>query len=464
MRIIPGVVLVLLVAAFICSGARADAIDDYARAQLEKQHIPAMAVAVVRDGKPVKVQAYGVANVEHGAPATADTVFQLASVTKQFTATAVMLLAEEGKLSLDDPVSKYVEDLPEAWRPVTIRQLLNHTSGIKGYTSAAEYRARSNTDATPREVLALVADAPLEFAPGQRHGYSNTGYYLLGLVIEKAGGVPYGEYVRAKIFEPLGMRASRLNRLSDVIPGRADGYSFRDGELRNARPPSMDWPYAAGALTSTANDMARWLAALQEGKVMSHEALAQMWSPTKLADGNTAPYGFGWQINEHRGNRTVLHGGGIEGFTTMVLLFPEERLGVVVLLNADRTNPSRIAHDIAGIVDPSLARVPAVAIEDKDPDVTDTLRDVFTRGADGTLDGSLFGPELWRDISATLKAKPDAIRSLGRLQRLETLERRGEKKTGRQFKYRAAFEHRTMLVNLHFDAEGKIVLMNLEQE
>jgi len=453
-----------LLAVLVVPFARADSIDDYARAQLEKHNVPAIALAVVRDGKPVKVQAYGLANVEHDVPATADTVFQLASVTKQFTAAAVMRLVEEGKLSLDDPVSKHVDDLPEPWRPVTVRQLLNHTSGIKGYTSAKEYRSRSNNDATAKEVLGLVADAPLEFKPGERHDYSNTGYYLLGLVIERASGAKYGEYVKAKIFEPLGMRSSRLNRLDDVIPHRADGYSFRDGAVKNARPPSMDWPYSAGALASTANDMAKWVAALQDGKVVSPASQSQMWSPTKLADGGKAPYGFGWQTGEHRGKRTVSHGGGIEGFSTMVLLFPEDRVGVVVLMNSDRTNPGRVAQDVAGLVDPSLARVVAAAIEDKDPEATALLRDVLARAADGTLDGKKFSPELWLAISAALKAQSDAVKSLGKLQKLEPLEREASGGTARRFKYRAAFEHRTMLIHFHLNDEGKIVLMNLEQE
>jgi CubicO group peptidase (beta-lactamase class C family) len=441
--------------------ARGDSIDDFAAAQLARHHVPGMAVAVVKDGKPVKVKGYGLADVGRNVPVTSETVFQLASVTKQFTAAAVMLLVEDGKVSLEDPVSRHVDDLPEAWRNVTVRQLLNHTSGIPSYTSSPKYERMSFDDVKPEDVFKLVRDKPLEFEPGARHVYSNTGYYLLGMVVGRAGGRPYGQFVAERIFRPLGMDRSRLNDLKADIPDRALGYSLRDEKARPARSPSMTWPFAAGALASTAADMAKWVATLPEAKVISRESLEQCWTRATLNDGKTADYGFGWQVGEHRGKRTVFHGGGIPGFATMVLLFPDDRMGVVVLMNADGANPDDVAHGIAALIDPAYAKAPPKpAIEDKDPKVTALLRDVLKRGADGTLDGGPFTPQLWQMVSESMKAQPEAIKSLGKLESVDLLER-SEKDGMRTFDYRATFAHRTLHIGLDVGADGKIARMQL---
>jgi CubicO group peptidase (beta-lactamase class C family) len=316
-------------------------------------------------------------------------------------------------------------------------------------------------DVKPGDVFKLVRDKPLEFEPGARHAYSNTGYYLLGMVIGHAGGKPYGQFVADRIFRPLGMNDSRLNDLRAEIPRRALGYSLRDEEAKPARSPSMTWPFAAGALASTAADMARWVAALPDGKVISGELLRQCWARAKLNDGKTADYGFGWQIGEHRGKRKIFHGGGIPGFATMVLLFPDDRVGVVVLMNADGTDPDGVAHGIAGLIDPAYAKAPPkAAIEDRDPNVTALLRDVLRRGADGTLDGSPFTPGLWELISASIKAQPDAIKSLGKLESLDLLAR-SEKGGVRTFEYRATFKHRTLQVGMDLDRDGKVARLEL---
>ena len=234
MEITARVVSLVVSLLVLCPPAvRADPIDDYVAGELAKHHVPGIAIAVVKDGKPVKVKGYGLADVEHGVPVTADTVFQLASVTKQFTAAAVMLLVEDGKLSLEDAVSKHVDDLPEAWRKVTVRQLLNHTSGIPNYTSSPDYERMSFDDVKPEDVFKLVRDKPLEFEPGARHAYSNTGYYLLGMVIGHAGGKPYGQFVAERIFRPLGMDRSRLNDLKAEIADRRWG--TRCGTRRRSR-------------------------------------------------------------------------------------------------------------------------------------------------------------------------------------------------------------------------------------
>ena len=197
------------------------AIDDYIQDRMRKSHIPGVSIAIIHDGKVVLARGYGMANVELSVPATENTVYQLASVTKTFTATAIMMLVQEGKLGLDDKINALLPDLPTAWSEVTIRHLLNHTSGIKSYTSVRDFFKTARKDYTQREILDLVAKVPVEFAPGEKWNYNNTGYFLLGMVIEKETGKKYGDYLDERIFKPLGMTQTRVNDLHAVIPNRA---------------------------------------------------------------------------------------------------------------------------------------------------------------------------------------------------------------------------------------------------
>jgi CubicO group peptidase (beta-lactamase class C family) len=288
------------------------------------------------------------ADVELGAPVGADSIFRIGSVTKQFTAAAVMRLVEAGKISLDATVQTYVPDFPVKEWPVTVRHLLTHTSGIWSYTDDEKFMGRdSSLELTPAELVATFADRPLEFEPGTKFRYSNSAYYLLGVVVEKASGKPYASYVQDELFAPLGLSHTRYESNVDIIPGRAQGYTIKDGKLANDKPIGADVPGAAGSLLSTASDLVRWEIALSGGKVVKPESYTQMTTPAVLSGGKPTHYGFGLGIDDWEGRRRVSHGGGIFGFTSMLLTLPDDGITVAVLSNSDAMNPGKVADVVA---------------------------------------------------------------------------------------------------------------------
>lgn len=333
---------------------RADEVDDYVKAQMQKQRIPGLSLAVVKNGKTVKAAGYGLANVELNVAASPETVYQSGSVGKQFTAAAVMLLVEEGKIALDDPAAKYLADTPQSWKEITVRQLLTHTSGI---ANLAPTEINHRLDYTDEELLKKAIAQPLASPPGERWSYSNTGYILLGMIIKKATGKFYGDVLRERIFAPLKMDAARVISEADIIPNRAAGYHIIKGELKNQPyvSPSLNRT-ADGTLYLTVGDLAKWDAALDTEKLFKKASLEQMWMPVKLTDGKTHPYGFGWFINDVRGHRLVEHGGGWQGFTTHIARYTDDNLTVIVLANAFPADPSGIAHGIAEFYIPELRR------------------------------------------------------------------------------------------------------------
>lgn len=288
-------------------------------------------VLVMREGKVLFAQGYGLANRELKVPNRPEFVYRIGSVTKQFTAAAVMTLVEEGKVGLDAPIGTYLPDLPETWRPATVRQLLQHTSGIPSYTDGPEYGAHMREDLPGLALLkTLVWSKPMDFASGTRWRYNNTGYYLLGLLVEKVGGQPYAAYLQARFFGPLGLSHTRYGTESEFIPGMVAGYGPGG---KPAAYLSMTQPYAAGSLVSTAEDVARWTLALHAGKVVKPESLALMTTPTRTADGTEHPYGFGLSFRTSQGRRLIGHGGGINGFVCQVEADPAAKTVAVVLCN-----------------------------------------------------------------------------------------------------------------------------------
>ncbi|HLK60919.1 MAG TPA: serine hydrolase domain-containing protein [Chthonomonadaceae bacterium] len=336
---------------------RADKVDDYIKRQMETRHIPGVSVAVVRAGKPILLRGYGLANVEANMPATKDTVYQLASVTKQFTATAVMILVQERKISLDAKITTYLSDLPTAWNQVTVRNLLTHTSGIKSYTNIPPRPDLSTVlrkDRTPMELISTVAEEPLEFPPGERWDYSNTNFILLGVLIEKMSGKSYGDFLKERIFTPLGMTATRVNNLYDIIKNRAAGYSFKDGRLYNGEYVSPTGAFSAGALVTTVVDMTKWDAALYSDLILPQPVLQQMWRPTKLNNGSFANYGFGWSVDTYYDRKLIEHGGGIPGFSTQICRFVDDKLTIIVLTNLDTGDANTLAKGIASLYLPAF--------------------------------------------------------------------------------------------------------------
>jgi len=284
-------------------------------------------VLVAKGDRVLLDKGYGSANLEWNIPNAPSTKFRLGSVTKQFTAASVLLLQERGKLSVTDPVSKYLSDLPAAWSKITIFQLLNHTSGIPNFTAAKEYESIEPFSKKPMEVVALVKDKPLEFESGSRFNYSNTGYVLLGALIEKVSGESYDAFLRKNIFDPLGMKDSGYDWNATVLPNRAAGYARGKNGVTNASYINMSVPQGAGALYSTTGDLLRWQRALYEGKLLSPASLEAMTTPYQSG------YGFGLGIQQKDGGKEVGHGGGIPGFATEVHYRMGDKISVIVLSN-----------------------------------------------------------------------------------------------------------------------------------
>jgi D-alanyl-D-alanine carboxypeptidase len=387
------------IAIFAITTGHADEVDRYVQSRLKGDKVPGASVAVLRNGKIIKARGYGLADVELNVPATENTVYQWASVTKQFTAAAIVLLAEEGKVRFDDTMSRYYTNAPAAWSNVTVRQLLTHTSGIKSYTSLPGFFRTVRKDYAPEELLDLVRGEPLDFAPGEKWNYNNTGYFLLGLIIENASGKTYGDFLAERIFRPLGMDTARVNDQFEIVPNRATGYNVRSNKVFRSEFVSPSQPYAAGALIGTVLDLAKWDAALYTDKLFSAAVRERIWTPVKLNNGKTAPYGFGWSVGELRGHPFVAHGGGIHGFSTYIARFVEDTLTVIVLMNGG-ADPGSVAHGVAGQYLPGLTLASIKPPKkDPDPDLTDRLKQSLFHLAekkDSDLITSGFREDYWR--------------------------------------------------------------------
>ncbi len=294
---------------------------------------PGAAVAVRLGGRTIHVGGYGLANIEWGAPNDADTVFRIGSITKQFTAAAILKLAEGGALQIDDPIERHLADYPVGERRITVRHLLNHTSGIKSFTSLPSYVPEMSREKTLSGLIDVFKDLPPDFQPGEKFLYNNSGYVLLGAIIERCSGKDYATFLQETFFAPLGMASTRYLHGRPVTPRRAAGYQREGHTVFNAAPISMSWPHAAGALGSTVNDLLRWDAALRGGAVVSPASYAAMTTPNRLNDGSPVDYGFGLRMARYRDRPLVGHAGGINGFLTNLLHWPGEDLTVLVLSN-----------------------------------------------------------------------------------------------------------------------------------
>jgi D-alanyl-D-alanine carboxypeptidase len=341
-------IALLALAAGADAGAPAGALDATLRASFPADE-PGV-VALVRRGTEVLLRrGYGLADREAGKPLEPEHVLRIGSVTKQFTAAAVMLLVESGKVSLDDEIGKYVPSYNRAG--VTVQRLLSHTAGVPSYTDRPGWIGRMAQDLGPEQILASFKDLPLEFAPGQRWRYSNSGYYLLGLLIEKVSGQSYPQFLATHIFQPLGMKHTGYGDDPALGP-LARGYERSGGRrIEPAATISMRQPFSAGGLRSTVDDLARWDAAISAGKLLSSKGWQRVFTPVRLPDGKDSRYGFGWFIRDEQGHRIEEHGGGIPGFNSEILRDPDEQVVVVLLANSlpAATNLAFLAKRLRGI-------------------------------------------------------------------------------------------------------------------
>jgi len=342
-----------------------------------KRTEPGAAVLVARKGRGIFRKAYGMADLELGVPMQPNMVFRLGSITKQFTAVAILMLAEQGKLALSDEITVFLPDYPTHGHKITIEHLLTHTSGIKSYTDMPEWFPLWRKDLTVQELIDMFKNQPMDFAPGERWKYSNSGYILLGTIIEKASGKPYPQFVQEHIFKPLGMKHSGYDDSARIIPRRVHGYSKGTDSYINAPYLSMTQPYAAGALISSVDDLAIWDKSLYINKLLRPETLQRAFQPYRLADGQSTAYGYGWAITSYEGHTFVEHGGGINGFLGHALRIPQERIFVAILTNRDSPlpMPDTLALKIAALMIGQPYREPrAIAL---DPNMFDAYVGVY---------------------------------------------------------------------------------------
>lgn len=338
---ISGLLTVIVLASH---AARADRVDDYIKSEMAGRQIPGVALAVIQNGKTIKTAAYGLANLELSAPVKPETVFEIGSITKQFTAAGILLLAQDGKLSVDDKIVTHLENAPGTWTNVTIRHLLTHTSGIKSYTGLDGFELTRHL--TQPQFIQAIGRQPLEFQPGDSWKYSNTGFSLLGYIIENVSGRNYWDFMRERIFQPLSMRAT-TNRLPGlIIPNRASGYEQTNHLLIN-RDYDLTEVFSAGAIASTVGDLAKWNVALDGETVLKTVSKEQMWTVAKLNDGKPTQYGFGWFLEAVEGHKNIGHGGSTSGFSATIQRFPDDKLAVIILTNTDEQIATTLARKIA---------------------------------------------------------------------------------------------------------------------
>ena len=448
-------------------------VDAFVQDELHKQRIPGAAVGVYRDGKLTKAQGYGLANVEWDAAVTPDTIFQSGSVGKQFAATAVMMLVEEGKVGLDDPIKKYFPDAPDTWNDIKVHNLLSHTSGLGEYETGARTKVGGpfymRLDYSEDELYKRITEMPMDFKPGEDWSYRNTNYVLLGILIHKVTGKFYGDFLQERIFKPLGMSRTRIISEADIIPRRSAGYQLVKGELKNQDwvSPSLN-STADGALYFTVEDLQKWDAALYTERLLKKASLDRMWTVEKLNNGqpNKAHYGFAWEINNVNGHRVIEHGGAWQGFTTYIARYVDDRLTVVALTNLDsgHSNPKKITSGVAAIYNPALKPVEEKPIEDKEPQVTQMVKELVRGIADGKAKPEQFTEEMRKRLFPDeMQELGPALKEFGELKGLELMERMEENER-RNYRYRATFSNLTLMISVGLAKDDKIARLNFSEE
>jgi D-alanyl-D-alanine carboxypeptidase len=341
--------LIIPVLLLVLAATRADRVDDYIKGEMQKRHIPGLELAVIKAGKTTKVGGYGLANVELNVPVRPETIFKIGSVSKQFIASGIMLLVDEGRIGLDDKISKYLEGTPETWKDISVRRLLTHTSGIvREAPGFNPYKIQSDAD-----VIRTAYPLPLRFTPGEKWEYCNVGYFSLAEIIRVVSGKPWSEYLAERIFRPAGMASTRTTTADEIVEGRAGSYDWKDGKLWNADELIALRP--SGAFLSNVLDLARWDAALYTDRILKKALREQMWTPVTLNSGKTHPYGFGWELASVKGHRLVHHGGSLSGFRSEFARYVDDELSIVVLANCSASQPGEIARGVAAFYIEGLA-------------------------------------------------------------------------------------------------------------
>lgn len=398
-RIVALMILALVFCTFAFGQDVRPKLDEYL-SEITKQGRFTGSALVARDGKVIFSKGYGLANAEFDVPNTPQTKFRLGSVTKQFTAASILLLQERGKLNVQDPICKYFDNCPEAWKEITIHHLLSHTGGLPNFTSFPDYTKTMMIPTPIESLIARFKDKPLDFRPGEKWSYSNSGYVTLGYIVEKVAGESYESFVQKNIFDPLKMINSGYDHHETILKNRATGYSLIKGKKANSEPIAMEIPHGAGALYSTVEDLFLWNEALFSDKLLSAKSREQMMTPVKNG------YGYGLGINQQLNRKMVSHGGGINGFSTFLLRFPEEKLTVVVLRNADFGNPppAKVSLDLAAVVFGEKYEIPRAQTEMKvDPKILDSYVGQYQFAPGATLTITNEGGQLMAQLTGQPK-------------------------------------------------------------
>ncbi len=308
---------------------------------------PGATALIAKDGKVIYRKAFGMANLELGVPMKPENVFEIGSITKQFTAVSILMLEEQGKLNIEDEITKFIPDYPTHGKKITIHELLNHTSGIKSYTDLPDLRDLARKDLEPLELIDVFKDEPMDFDPGTEYRYNNSGYILLGYIIEKVSGMSYADFVQKNIFDKVGMTSSYYGSKTTLIPNRASGYMPSENGYRNADYLSMTLPYAAGSIMSTVDDLLKWQNAITANELISEASKKKAHTGYDLTSGDPIYYGYGWSVDEINDVPTIEHGGGIFGYTTYGIYIPGEEVYVAVLTNSNGNSPTDVSVRIA---------------------------------------------------------------------------------------------------------------------
>ncbi len=362
------------------------AIDHFVQSEMKRRQTPGVALGIYSRGKILLAKGYGMSDVELSVPVKPETVFQSGSVGKQFVSAAIMMLVEDGKLSLDDCITKYFPNAPASWKPILIKNLLSHTSGLAEYESPDRTGPKGpfylRLDFTEDELVEKIEALPIDFQVGEKWDYRNTNYVLLGIIIHKVTGKFYADFLQERIFKPLGMNSTQLISEANIMPNRASGYELHHGELKNQEWVSPTFNSTAdGTLYFNVLDIAKWDGALYGTTLLKQSSLDRIWTVYPLNNGkpNPANYGFGWMIDTLNGHKTVQHGGAWQGFTCFILRFPDDNLSIAVLTNLAGGGPAPIAKVVAGLINPALMPPKLSEIRDDQPAIAERLRKLLAQ-------------------------------------------------------------------------------------
>jgi D-alanyl-D-alanine carboxypeptidase len=428
------------------SDAQGAAIYGLVTSTLASNHIAGATVAVWRGGSPLFQMSYGFTDVGARHAAALDTIYPIGSITKQFTAACVLMLAEQGKLAIDDPLSKFVPDLPWADR-VTLRHLLDQESGIVDYRAGA---IDTTQPLTPASVVDKLKLTDLLFPPGSKYEYSNSNYYLLGMVVEKASGMTYPDFLAKRIFVPLGLKSTSYGWPPSLAKRIALPYVSAAGGLQAATAENADWSFAAGAISTTAADLARWDDALRAGKVIGAESLHEMMSPGVLDDGDVTDYAMGWVVVKHDHNREIWHNGEVTGYHAMNVMYPDAGIDVIVLTNTGGMFAAdALAVQIFDLIHPFQPTASDVAVRDR-------AKEWLGRIIRGDVDRTQVTDALSAVLTdATVKSAGDQLKAYGALKSI-SLDAVDQDASGRSYGFRMAFAKQKIRWVMGIDATGKI--------